>query len=198
MTFPKLPITQVPKMVLRGLLPLLGLTVLSLLGTALMYVFGLKPAEERLLSTKQAYQTAKQTQADLQQTKIQQVRAQTAQRRLELERNAFPKQDEFTTLALALSELGKREHVVIPGMGYDIKKPEGTHPVKATIAFKASGDYAAIYRFLHRLETAESYLVIERLDVGSEHQQQASFGRVVVNITVATYLRQVSRVGMPS
>lgn len=198
MTFPKLPTIQMSKTVLRGLLPLLGLTVLSLLGAVLMYVFGLRPAEERLSSAEQAYQIAKQTWADLQGTKTQQMRAQTVQRRLEREWSALPKQDEFTALALALSELGKREHVVIPGMSYDIKKPEGARPVKATIAFKASGDYAAIYRFLHRLETAESYLVIERLDVGSERQQQASAGRVVVNITVATYLRQKPPVGTSS
>lgn len=67
--------------------------------------------------------------------------------------------------------------------------------MKATIAFRASGDYAAIYRFLSRLETAESYLVIERLDVASEQHAHTSGTRVVVNITVATYLRQTARPG---
>lgn len=198
MTFPELPTIRMPKAIMRGLLPLVGLTVLSVLGALLMYIFGVRPAEERLVRAEEAYQTAKQAQAGLQRTKMQQVRAQTAQRQLDRERNALPKQDEFSTLAMALSELGKREHVVIPGMGYDIKKPEGTRPVKATIAFKATGDYAAIYRFLHRLETAESYLVIERLDVGSDRHQQASAGRVVVSITVATYLRQDPRIGTSS
>lgn len=198
MTFLKPPTIRVPTPIIRGLLPLVSLTVVSLLGTVLMYAFGLRPAEERLQRAEQAYQTAKQTQADLQQTKTQQMRAQTAQRQLDRERKSLPTQDEFTPLAMALSELGKREHVVIPGMSYDIMKPEGTRPVKATIAFKASGDYAAIYRFLHRLETAESYLVIERLDVGSERRQQALSGRVAVSITVATYLRQASRVGTSS
>src|SRR6185437_10015094 len=156
MAFPNLPTIRVPKVFLRVLLPLTGLTVVSLLGTVGMYLFCVRPAEERLVRAEQAYQSAKQTQGRLQGTKTQQVRAQTAQRQLDIERHAFPTQEEFTSLAMALSDLGKREHVVIPGMGYDIKKSEGTRPVKATIAFKATGEYAAIYRFLHRLETAES------------------------------------------
>lgn len=123
------------------------------------------------------------------------MKAHAAQRQLEVERKALPTQEEFTPLALALSELAKRERVRIPGMGYDIKKPEGSRPVKATITFRASGDYAAIYRFLNRLETAESYLVIERLDVASEQKAHTSATRVVVNIAVATYLRQTARPG---
>lgn len=183
---------------MRGMLPLVSLTALSLIGVALMYIYGLRPAEEQLLRAEQAYQTAKQTQAGLQQVKTQQVRAQIAQRQLNSELKALPTLDEFTPLAIALSELGKREHVAIPGMSYDIKKPEGTQPLKATIAFKATGDYAAIYRFLQRLETAESYLVIEQLDVGGERNQPSSAGRVAVSITVATYLRQAPRVGTAS
>lgn len=189
MTIRKVPTVRVPTVIVRGLLPLVSLTAFCVIGTAVMYAYGVRPAEERLVRVEQAYQTAKQTQARLHQTKIQQERALTAQRQLDVVRRALPTREEFTPLGMTLSELGKREHVVIPGMGYDLKKPEGARPVKATIAFTASGDYAAIYRFLHRLETADSYLVIERLDVGSAQTQRAATGRVVVNITVATYLR---------
>jgi len=181
---------SVPKGAMRRLLPLTVLTSLSLVGATWSYVYGLKPAEERLRIAEQTYQTGKQAQADLQSTKAQQLQARTAQRRLETVRQALPTQEEFTSLALALSELAKREQVTIPGMGYDIHKPEGAHPVKATISFKATGDYAAIYRFLSRLETAESYLVIESLDVASEHKRDAGTARVVINIKVVTYLRQ--------
>lgn len=198
MPIPNLPSIRVPTAIVRGLVPLLSLMTLSVIGAALMYGYGLRPAEERLLQAEQAYQTAKETQARLQQTKTQQQRALTAQRQLDVVRQALPTREEFTPLGMALSELGKREHVVIPGMGYDLKKSEGTRPVKATIAFTASGDYAAIYRFLHRLETAESYLVIERLDVGTAQTQRRAAGRVVVNITVATYLRPAPSVGASS
>ena len=189
MTFPNLRIAQLPKAAIRRLLPLTMLTGLSVMAVALISVYGLLPAEERLRTAEQAFQSAKQAQADLQRTKAQQMRAQAAQRQLETVRQALPTQREFTSLALALSELAKREQVKIPGMGYDIHKPDGSHPVKATIAFTATGDYVAIYRFLSRLETAESYLVIESLDVASEHKRDQATARVVVNITVATYLR---------
>lgn len=189
MTFPNLRIPQLPKAAIRSLVPLTVLAGMSVVGVMVISVYGLRPAEERLRTAEQAFQSAKQAQVDLQRTKAQQMRAQAAQRQLETVRQALPTQGEFTSLALALSELAKREQVKIPGMGYDIHKPEGTHPVKATIAFKATGDYAAIYRFLSRLESAESYLVIESLDVASEHQRDQATARVVVNIKVATYLR---------
>ena len=182
---------SVPKSALRGLMPLATLTVLSMAGGLLVYALCLSPAHQRLARAEQAYHTAKQAQAMLQTSRTQQARARAAQRQLELVRHALPSQEEFTSLAMALSELGKSEHVAIPGMGYDIKKAEGGQPAKATIAFHASGEYAAVYRFIHRLETVEPYVVIESLDVASEHAgKDASAARVVVNITVATYLRQ--------
>ncbi|NOU09533.1 MAG: hypothetical protein HOO98_05885 [Nitrospira sp.] len=195
MTIPKLTTVHWSNTMLRRLFPLAVLTGLSLAGALLICVYGLRPAEEQLLMAERAYQNAKQIQADLQRTKIQQVRAQAAQRQLDIVRQALPTQEEFTPLALALSELAKREHIIIPGMGYDIKKPEDGRPVKATVTFKATGEYAAMYRFLHRLETADHYLVIESLDVAGEQKQDASAARVVVNFTVATYLRQTIRRG---
>lgn len=173
---------------MRLLAPLAILTACSLGGAMLTYGLSLAPAEERLAQAEQAYQAEKRAQAALQTGRAEQVRARAAQRQLESVRQSLPSQDEFTPLAMALTELGKSEHVAIPGMGYDVKKPEGAQPAKATIAFRASGEYAAVYRFLHRLETVDPYIVIESLDVGSEHQKD-SIGRVVVNVKVATYLR---------
>lgn len=195
MTFPSLACLRLPSTALQRLWPLMSITVLSMIGTGLVYVCSLLPAKDRLNEAEQAYARAKQVQTDVQRTKVRQIHAQNAQQQLGRERRALPSQEDFTPLALALSELGKRERVTIPGMTYDIKKPEGAQPVKATIAFRASGDYASIYRFLHRLETAEPYLVIERLDVAREEKHDASAARVVVNIAVATYLRQTVRAG---
>ncbi|MFO0699941.1 MAG: type 4a pilus biogenesis protein PilO [Nitrospira sp.] len=189
MRFPSLPVITLPKAALRRLLPLSVLTGLSLVGAVVSYGYGLRPAQDHRQMAEQAYHEAKQAQADLQRTHAQQLRARSAQRQLETERQAFPTQEEFTSLALALSELAKREQVKIPGMSYDIQKKEGTQPVKATMTFRATGDYAAIYRLVHRLETAERYLVIERLDVAREQKRAMAVTGVVVNITVATYLR---------
>ena len=189
MRFPSLPVVTLPKTALRRLVPLGVLTGLSLLGTVVSYGYGMKPAQDHLQLAEQAYQSAKQAQAALQQSHAQQLRARTAQRQLETERAALPTREEFTSLALALSELAKREQVKIPGMSYDIQKSDRTQPVKATITFRATGDYAAIYRFVHRMETAEHYLVIESLDVAREQKRAMAGAGVVVNIKVATYLR---------
>lgn len=190
MTLFKMTVPSVPKTALRGLIPLATLTVLSMAGATLVYALCLSPAQQRLASAEQAYQAAKQIQTTLQTAKTQQTRARAAQRQLDLVRQALPSQEEFTSLAMALTELGKSEHVAIPGMGYDAKKAEGGQPAKATIAFHASGDYASVYHFIHRLETVDPYVVIESLDVASEHTaKDSSAARVVVNIRVATYLR---------
>jgi hypothetical protein len=135
---------------------------------------------------------AKRAQAALQTARTQQVRARSAQQQLDLARQTLPSEEEFTSLAMALTELAKSEHVAIPGMGYDVTKAEEGQPVKATIAFRASGDYVSVYRFIHRLETVDPYVVIESLDVAREHTSKgSSAARIVVNIKVATYLRQV-------
>ena len=187
MAIPAIPITA-----LRGLIPLATLTVLSVAGATLVYTLWLSQAEQNLVNAEQAYQAAKQAQAALQGARTQQARARAAQQQLDVVRQALPSQEEFTPLALALTELGKSEHVAIPGMGYDIKNSEKGQPAKATIAFHALGDYASVYHFIHRLETVDPYVVIESLDVAREHTSKgSSAARIVVNIKVATYLRQV-------
>jgi Tfp pilus assembly protein PilO len=190
MALARLTMPSLPKVALRGLIPPATLAALSVAGAAAVFFQCLNPAQEHLASAERAYQQAKQAQAGLQATRTQQIRARAAQRQLEVVRQALPSHEEFTSLAMALSELGKSEHVAIPGMGYDVKKAEGAQPAKATIAFHASGDYAAVYRFIHRLEAVDPYVVIESLDVAGERKKDASAGRVVVNIKVATYLRQ--------
>ena len=191
MTVFNMAIPAVPTAALRGLIPLAMLTVLSMAGALLVYILWLSPAEQHRASAEETYHAAKQAQAALQGSRTQQARARAAQQQLDLVRQALPSQEEFTPLAMALTELGKHEHVAIPGMGYDVKKGEGDQPAKATIAFRASGDYASVYRFIHRVETVDPYVVIESLDVASEHQSTgSSAARIVVTIRVATYLRQ--------
>ena len=68
MTFPNLRITQFPVVVVRPLLPLTMLTCVVVVGAVLSSVYGLIPAEERLRTAEQAFQSAKQAQADLQRT----------------------------------------------------------------------------------------------------------------------------------
>jgi len=188
MAFRHITIPTLPAVAVRGLIPLAGLTVLSLSVAATMYIYLLTPAQQRAANAEQHYQVAKQAKAQLQSARNQQERARMAQRQLEQAREALPTHDEFPSVAMALSELAKHERITIPSMNYDIKKPEGGLPAKATIAFHATGAYAAVYQFIHRLESADPYLVIESLDVASE-QKGADAARVRIGIRVVTFLR---------
>jgi hypothetical protein len=99
-------------------------------------------------------------------------------------------QNDFSALSMSIADLGEREHVMIPGMTYHMQKQEGGTPIKATMTFKATGDYASIYRFIQRLEESESYLVIESLDAARVDQvAQTAAALVVFNMKVVTFLR---------
>lgn len=185
LTIPALPVD-----LLRRLLPL-SLLALSAVGGALGLSWGIRaPVVARLEQAEAAYQAAKQTQEQLQRTRIVQEKARRAQQQLDDVWRALPTQNEFSTFAMAIAEVGRLEQVAIPGMGYHVEKPEGVLPVKATLTFKVTGDYGAIYRFIHRLERREPYLVIERLDAARmDKTERAASTLVVFNIKVATFLR---------
>jgi hypothetical protein len=90
--------------------------------------------------------------------------------------------------------MGRLEHIALPGMTYHVEKAEGVMPVKATLTFKVTGDYGAIYRFIHRLEMTERYLVIEQLDATRlDTSDRTSRTLLVFNVKVATFLRPTSQ-----
>lgn len=182
----------IPKPLREGLVPLTGLLVLSLATTVSGYLSLLDPAQERARVAEAAYQAGKQTAARLETERQVQVRAQVAERRLEEMWRALPTKDEFSALAMTITELGRAEHMVIPGMSYtlDDKKKDAGLPVSATLTFSATGDYNAFARFVYRLEHAEQYLVIESLDVArAQASEKTSADRVVVHVKVTTFLR---------
>jgi Tfp pilus assembly protein PilO len=172
------------------MIPLSGLMVTAIGILAAVYVTLRAPAQERLQLAEQSYGAAKLKQEQLRSARILQERTKLAQRDVANLWQGLPTREEFSTLAVAISELGRSEHVAIPGMAYRVEKSEGALPVKATVSFKVSGDYGAIYRFIHRLETAESYLVVESLDAArADKSARARSKTVVFNVTVATFLR---------
>lgn len=183
-------VPTVPAAQWRRFLPL-GFVTCVTVGCALFSYLGTRvPAAMRLEAEGLRYQKAKQTQEQLHRTRELQERARAAQQQVEAVWKALPGQNEFSAFAMAISEVGRIEHVAIPGMAYHVEKAEGALPVKATLTFKVTGDYGAIYRFIHRLELTEPYLVIERLDAARlDKSDRASATLVVFNVKVATYLR---------
>lgn len=179
-----------PTALLRRFVPL-GLVTLTAVGSTLLFYLGIRePALSRLEQAETAFQAAKQNQDQLHRTRDLQEKARTAQQQVEEVWKGLPTQSEFASFAMAISEMGRLERVAIPGMAYHVEKAEGAVPVKATLTFKVTGTYGAIYRFIHRLEMTEPYLVIERLDAARlDKSDHASSMLLVFNMKIATFLR---------
>ncbi len=174
----------------RSLVPSSVCALLALAALVGAYVEWVIPADDRFERAEAAYRKATQEQEQSRSQRALFERARLAQEQVDAFWRALPSQDEYAALAMAISELGKAEHLTIPGMNYRVEKLEGQLPVKASLSFRVIGDYAAMYRFIHRLETAESYLVVESLDAArADKAAHAMSHAVVFNVTVATFLR---------
>lgn len=186
----KLTMPTLPVALLRRFVPL-GLVTLIAVGCAVFLYVGIRgPALSRLEQAETGFQTAKRNQEQGHRTRALQEQARIARQQVEEVWKGLPTQNEFASFAMTISEMGRLEHVALPGMTYHIEKAEGALPIKGTLAFTVTGDYGAIYRFIHRLEMTERYLVIEQLDATRlDSSDRASRTLLVFNVKVATFLR---------
>ena len=190
MTAIKFTMPTVPIALLRRFVPL-GLVTLAAVGCAIFLYLGIRgPALSRLEQAEVAFQSAKRNQEQGLRTRAVQEKARTAQQQAEDVWKGLPTQNEFASFAMTISEMGRLEHVALPGMTYHVEKAIGALPTKATLTFTVTGDYGSIYRFIHRLERTERYLVIEQLDATRmEASDRTSRTLLVFNVKVATFLR---------
>ncbi|MGH7251483.1 MAG: hypothetical protein ACREIK_06460 [Nitrospiraceae bacterium] len=143
----------------------------------------LAPEQEQLATAKERYEAARQAQ-------IRQKAAKKTLVELAEVWATLPPRKEFATLAAAISELARADRVSIQGMTYSLQKAEEGMPIKASLTFRPQGEYAAIRRFIHRLETTGSYLYIESLDASrATGSRQAAAPLVVFNVRLVTFLR---------
>lgn len=167
----------------RALQPLALATVVALCVAVGVNMLVLAPEQERLATAKERYEAARQAQ----------IRQRAAKKTLvELAEvwQTLPPRKEFATLAAAISELARADRVAIQGMTYSLQKAEEGMPIKASLTFRPLGEYAAIRRFIHRLETTGSYLYIESLDASrATGSRQGSAPLVVFNVRLVTFLR---------
>jgi Tfp pilus assembly protein PilO len=179
---------------LRSLMPLASTTVLCIGMAVGVEVLCSETAATRLTEAEGAYQAAKDAREKMFQNREIQVRAKAAQQELDSVWKSLPTQKDFTHLALDLSELGRTEGVLIPGMNYTLKPvKEQTFATEATISFQATGSYAAVYRFIHKLEHQSTYLIIEKLDVrrlSQSNNNKSVTNLVSLNVTLTTYLKR--------
>ena len=189
--FRQKPLPVCSRSLLLSCVPLMGVTIVAGLLAATSGFYRLSPAQEHLAQAEAAYHTAVRAQAALQATRKTQEEMWAIKLKLDEVWRGLPTETEFASLALAISELGRTERVSIPGMQYAVERSHAAGmPVKASISFSVTGDYAAVYRFIHRLESSDSYVVIESLNASrTAKSDKGSASSVVFHVTVATFLR---------
>ena len=163
----------------RHLMPLFVLAVLTAFSSVGMFALMFYPAQDRLEKTSALFQAAKQTQTQTQVAKHSQEIISTTWKSLSDYR-------EFMALSLDIADLAKRNHVQVPGMGYDFKPLAHKLAAKGTFAFEAHGNYEAIRKFIYELEKRWTYLFIEKLSAESSKKNNG----VLFKITVSTFLKE--------
>jgi hypothetical protein len=163
----------------QHLMPLFILAVLAVLSSVGMFVLMFYPAQDRFDQSTVLLQAAQQTQAQIQVAKHSQGIISTTWKALSDYRG-------FMDLSLDIADLAKRNHVTIPGMGYDFKPLIHKLAAKGTFAFEAQGNYEAIRKFIYELEKRWPYLFIEKLSVESSKKKKG----VLFRITVSTFLKE--------
>lgn len=167
----------------QHLMPLLVVAILAALSSIGMFGLMFYPAQERFADVESNFQAAQQTQAQTQAAKHTQEIISTTWKALSDYR-------EFMDLSLDIADLAKRNHVTIPGMGYDFKPLPHKLAAKGTFAFEAQGDYEAIRKFIYELEKRWPYLFIEKLSVEGAKKHNG----VLFRITISTYLKEFPKI----
>jgi hypothetical protein len=165
---------------IRYAIPLGLLTALACLSTLGTYAMVFYPAQDRLERSGARYQAALLTQ--------QQIRAaRQTQEILGSTWRALPRYREFTDLSLAIADLGARNHIKIPGMGYDFRPVPDKLGTKGTFAFDVEGNYEATRKFIYELEKRWPYLYIEKLSVEGSKKHDG----VIFKMMVSTFLKEL-------
>jgi len=177
----------------RCLLPLCLLAIGAVALAVAMSLFFRDAAQDRLMTARTAYETARRSQA------LQQA-SRKSQEELAVLWQQLPARREFPELVLKVSEVAQQDHVAIPGVTYIFENVDGGLAVKASMTFRSAGEYGAIRRFIDRLETTGPYLFIESLDASrsietretASAEKALSITPVVFNFRVVTFLRSHS------
>ena len=190
MTLFKSPFSKIPRPALYGLIPLMAFVAVGIGCVLGSYWLLLEPSRSRVETLQATYEEAGQAHGKRVASKQVQELVRRSQRDLEKLWETLPTQRQFPALAVAISEFGKHVGVSIPGMTYSTQPSKSGLAIEGSLRFGASGEYADIYQFIHRLETAQSYLVIESLDVTRFGVANiAGKSLVELNVRVVTFLR---------
>ncbi len=163
----------------QHLIPLCIMAVLAVLSSVGMFVLMLYPAQDRLHHMSAQIQAVEKAHA---QTQV----ATHTQAIISTTWSALSDYRGFTDLSLDIADLAKRNHVVIPGMGYKFRPLAHKLAAQGTFAFEAQGNYAAIRKFIYELEKRWPYLFIEKLSVERSKKNDG----VLFKMTISTFLKE--------
>ena len=175
---------------LRSLYPLIVLASVSAGSVIALHETVLTQSESRLAAAEQAYTSARVAHTRRMAMQRHQRLLRLRQKELDQVWATLPTQPQFPTLAVAITELAKANRVSIPGMTHTIQPGKDGALSKGTLTFTATGDFTRIYQFIQRLETADSYIVIETLDAARSLNAATQATPVVdLHMTVSTFLQ---------
>ena len=178
MELPTTTLSPTASKTLYFLKPLLGLTGASLLGCFAMYFGLLGPVESRRT---EILHTLNQ----LQQQQVNRRTAKNTQAQLAKVWKTLPAPEQFSDLGVTITLLAKSNNVRIPGMEYHRDKKKKGLAAKGSISFEAFGAYEAIRKFIYKLETSGTYLIIEKLTA----ERSKKTKDVAFKMRVGTYFR---------
>jgi len=162
---------------------ILWMAVAGVLGAGLVgvHLFVVGPAQDRLAQAEAAWMAARQRIA-------QRLGAEEARKQVTVILNAVPGHRDFAQLPLALSEVARRDRVAMPDISYALEKTTAAGFTKAVLRGSVSGRYEDLRRFIHHLETADSFLFIEDLNVSRDGTRKGEI--ITFHITLSTYIRE--------
>ena len=157
------------------------LVILVLLATlACIHSFMVLPAETRVAQLEHDWSSARNT-------LVQHREAKRVIQDLNHVLNGIPAREDFTPLALGITDEATRNRVSLPSLTYKIDETSGPLATRAVFQGSFKGRYVDLRRFIFQLESAEELLFIEDLDVVGSRQQANQ--PVTFKMRIATYLK---------
>lgn len=174
-----------------GLYPWLITVVMLAAVWAGVHYGKLAPAQEQLAAVEGEWAGARRDLA-------QRLEAKQARKDLKQVLAMLPSPRDFARLPLAISEMAKRDGVIVPSFSYTLEKSSDGLATKAFLQGAVTGQYQDLRRFIYHLEASDGLLLfIEDLSAGRSSGARAEKqGKgVTVTLRLVTYIREESRAG---
>ena len=91
------------------------------------------------------------------------------------------------TMNLWVAEAAREAGLDFQGSHFDWADVRDSPLTRAFSRITLQGSYPSIRRFLHAVETAEEFVVVERVELVQQADQVAATGQLEVSLVVATY-----------